>query len=136
MLFVTSRLRVLIVNKKRPVNLKLTSIRLPLTAYVSILHRISGIVLLLLVGVFLYALDLSLSSEENFNRLTEFLHMGWMKFVLWLMLSVLIYHFIAGIKHLVMDAGYAEGKKSGYAGAMISLVLTVSVIALLGVWIW
>ncbi len=56
------------VNSKRPVNLDLRTIKLPVTAYTSILHRISGVILFLGIAVLLFALDKSLSSEEGFEQ--------------------------------------------------------------------
>ncbi|WP_204311073.1 succinate dehydrogenase, cytochrome b556 subunit, partial [Stenotrophomonas maltophilia] len=55
-------------NSKRPVNLDLRTIKLPVTAYTSILHRISGVILFLGIAVLLFALDKSLSSEEGFEQ--------------------------------------------------------------------
>ncbi|MFX6250200.1 succinate dehydrogenase, cytochrome b556 subunit, partial [Acinetobacter baumannii] len=56
------------VNSKRPVNLDLRTIKLPVTAYTSILPRISGVILFLGIAVLLFALDKSLSSEEGFEQ--------------------------------------------------------------------
>ena len=56
-------------NKKRPVNLDLGSMKYPVTALTSILHRLSGILLFLCLFVMLYALGKSLSSEEGFNEI-------------------------------------------------------------------
>ena len=55
-------------NKKRPVNLDIRTIQLPLTALTSILHRISGIMLFIFLGLILYMLSKSLESEKGFNE--------------------------------------------------------------------
>lgn len=55
----------------RPVNLDIGTIKLPITAYASILHRISGVVLFVAVGILLWMLDASLASEESFNSLKQ-----------------------------------------------------------------
>ena len=123
-------------NSKRPVNLDLTTIRLPLPAYTSILHRISGVVLFVGIAFLLYAFDLSLSSEQNFQYLIALLHSPSVKLVTWALLTGLAYHLVAGIKHLIMDAGYAEGKRSGTAAAIITLILAVLLSALAGAWLW
>ena len=124
-------------NKKRPVNLELTSIKLPLTAYASILHRISGFLMIFIVAFLLAVLSCSLSTEEGFDQVYHLLHLPWVKFVVWLMLSAVVYHFIAGIKHLIMDMGFAEGEASGRAAAIVSFVLAAIAIVLLGVWmVW
>ena len=56
------------VNSKRPVNLDLRTIQLPITAYTSILHRISGVILFVGIAVLLFALDRSLASEDSFEQ--------------------------------------------------------------------
>ena len=120
----------------RPVNLDLSTVKFPMTAIVSILHRISGVVLLGGVLVLLYMLDMSLSSEETFNRLGEMLAMPVAKLVVWLVLAALSYHFVAGVRHLIMDMGIGESLKGGKLGAKLTLVLSIILILLAGVWVW
>ncbi|MGI9273711.1 MAG: succinate dehydrogenase, cytochrome b556 subunit [Endozoicomonas sp.] len=124
------------VNSKRPVNLDITTIKLPLPAYTSILHRISGVLLFVGVGFLLYGLDLSLTSEQSFAELKEILSSGLAKFIVWVLLSGLIYHFVAGVKHLLMDIGLGEGKESGKAGAIVTIAVSAVLIVLAGVWVW
>ncbi|MCY4177524.1 MAG: succinate dehydrogenase, cytochrome b556 subunit, partial [Endozoicomonadaceae bacterium] len=112
------------------------SVKFPLTAYTSILHRISGFFLLFFIAFFLYALRQSLEDAETFNALKSNLQTPWIKFVAWILLSTLAYHFIAGVKHLIADMGFAEEKDSGKTAAAIVLILTVIAVILLGVWIW
>ena len=124
------------VNSKRPVNLDITTIKLPLPAYTSILHRISGVILFIGLGFLLYGLELSLASEESFDSLKDLLSAPLSKFVIWGILSALIYHFIAGVKHLLMDVDVGDGKESGRFGAIVTLVLSSVLIILAGVWVW
>lgn len=124
------------VNSKRPVNLDITTIKLPLPAYTSILHRISGVVLFAGLGFLLYGLDLSLASEESFEALRELLASPLAKFIVWGILSALIYHFVAGVKHLLMDVDIGDGKESGRLGAVLTIVLSGVLIILAGVWVW
>ncbi|MET4695048.1 succinate dehydrogenase, cytochrome b556 subunit [Endozoicomonas lisbonensis] len=123
-------------NSKRPVNLDITTIKLPLPAYTSILHRLSGILLFIGVGLLIYALDLSLASEESFADLQVILSSGLAKFVLWVLLSGLIYHFVAGVKHLLMDIGIGEELESGRIGSIVTIVVSAVLIVLAGVWVW
>lgn len=58
------------------------------------------------------------------------------KIVTWLILSMLAYHIIAGVRHLLMDAGIGESLEAGRAGAYLVIVLGVIVAALIGAWIW
>lgn len=124
------------VNSKRPVNLDLTAIRLPLPAYTSILHRVSGVILFVGIAFLLYGLDLSLGSEESFVQLKECLQNPVAKFIVWGILSALAYHFVAGVKHLLMDIGIGEEKTSGVVGAKLTIAVSVVMIVLVGVWVW
>jgi succinate dehydrogenase / fumarate reductase cytochrome b subunit len=124
------------VQDKRPVNLDLSTIRLPITAYSSILHRISGILIFGGVAVLLWALQQSLAGEESFNQLKECLSGAFAKLVIWAILSGVIYHFLAGIKHLIMDMGIGETLEGGKKLSLAVLALSAVGILLAGVWIW
>jgi len=124
------------VNSKRPTNLDLTSMQLPLPAKASIIHRISGFVLFFAVAFMLTALAASLESEQSFADLKAAFDNGLVKFIAWGILSALGYHFVAGIKHLLMDMGIGESKEGGRTGAIITLVCGAIVIVLAGVWVW
>ena len=123
-------------NSNRPKNLDLTTIELPLPAKASIVHRISGFALFFAVAFMLTALNASLESAESFAELKSTFDNGLAKLITWLILSAVGYHLIAGIKHLVMDAGIGESKEGGKVGAIITLVGGAIVIALAGVWVW
>ena len=124
------------VNSQRPVNLDLRTIKLPVTAYTSILHRISGVILFVGIAVLLYGLDKSLASEEGFAEVKECLTSPLAKFVTWGLLSALLYHLVAGVRHLIMDMGIGETLEGGKLGSKIVLVVSAVVIVLVGVWIW
>ncbi|RJX80872.1 succinate dehydrogenase, cytochrome b556 subunit [Pseudomonas sp. LS-2] len=123
-------------NSQRPVNLDLRTIKLPVTAYTSILHRISGVILFVGIAIMLYALDKSLSSEEGFAAVKAGLTSPLAKLVIWGLLSALLYHLVAGIRHLIMDAGIGETLEGGKLGSKIVIAVSVVVIVLAGVWIW
>lgn len=123
-------------NSNRPKNLDLTTIELPLPGWTSILHRISGFALFFAVAFMLVALNASLESAESFAELKATFDNGLVKLITWLILSALGYHLVAGIKHLVMDAGIGESLEGGKVGAIITLVGGTTVIALAGVWVW
>ncbi|WP_407363134.1 succinate dehydrogenase, cytochrome b556 subunit [Pseudomonas luteola] len=124
------------VNSKRPVNLDLRTIKLPITAYTSILHRISGVILFIGLAALLYGLDLSLSSEDGFARVKAFLEYPLVKLVIWAVLSALLYHLVAGVRHLIMDMGAGETLQGGKLGSQIVLIVSAVLIVLVGVWIW
>ena len=123
-------------NKKRPVNLDIGTIQLPVTAYVSSLHRVSGVVLFAVVGLFLWILDSSLSSEESFNSIKEFTNIFVVQIIIWLSLAALIYHLVAGLRHLVMDYGYGETLSGGILGAKLVLVFSAILMLVAGLWLW
>nr|WP_250132023.1 succinate dehydrogenase, cytochrome b556 subunit [Stutzerimonas nitrititolerans] len=124
------------VKSQRPVNLDLRTIKLPITAYTSIIHRVSGVILFVGVAIMLLALDASLSSEEGFAEVKAYLSSPLVKLIVWGLLSALLYHLVAGIRHLIMDAGHGETLEGGKLGSKIVIAVSVVLILLAGVWIW
>lgn len=124
------------VKSQRPVNLDLSTIKFPLPAITSITHRISGIAIFFGVAFLIWGLGLSLESEESFNQLRECLDSVIAKLIIWAILAGLIYHFVAGCRHLLMDLGYFETLAGANALAKVVIVLSVVLIALAGVWVW
>ena len=74
-------------NKKRPVNLDIATITLPITPYVSILHRVSGVFLFAGVAFLLWMLDTSLNSQEGFDSVADIAANPICQFVLWAVLA-------------------------------------------------
>ena len=123
-------------DNKRPVNLDIGTIKLPVTSYVSILHRVSGVVLFFAVAVFLWMLESSLASEQSFDALAATLNNPVCQFIIWGSLAALAYHAIAGIRHLIMDFGIGEDSfESGRNSAWAAVVLAIVVIGLITGWI-
>ena len=120
----------------RPVNLDLGTIALPLPAKASILHRVSGVALFAAVAVLLYLFDLSLAGEEGFARAAGLLATTPAKLVIWAVLAALIYHTVAGVKHLLMDVGIGESLQGGILAARITFAVAAVLIVLAGVWVW
>lgn len=124
-------------NKKRPVNLDLNTIHMPLPAVTSILHRISGIALFFGAVFLIYILGLSLESEAGFQQSVTIMEESFFaKLIAWGLLSALIYHSVVGIKHLFMDAGHFEELESGLLAAKIALAVAGVLIIIAGVWVW
>lgn len=123
-------------SKQRPKNLNLFTIRFPIPAIISILHRISGVILFLIIPFMLWGLSLSLSSPQDFDDLHLFLLSPLIKFLIWGSLSAFIYHFIAGIRHLLMDVHVGEELKSGRLSAKLTLFISIILIILAGIWLW
>lgn len=127
------------VKSNRPVNLSMgqvleVNLKSPV-AIASILHRLSGVIVFLLVPVLLWLLDKSLSSPEGFAQVQEIFNGFFVRFIVWVFVAGLIYHFIAGVKHLLADLGFAEELQSGRIAATISLILSAIGIVAAFVWI-
>lgn len=120
----------------RPKNLNLFAIKWPLAAIASITHRISGVFIFIGVAALLYLLELSLESETGFDLAVELLANPLVKFITWAIVAALLYHLIAGIKHLLLDFGIGDTIQGGLRGSQITIVLAVVAIAVSGVWIW
>ena len=123
-------------NDKRPVNLDLTQFSFPLPALTSIVHRITGVALFVGVAILMYALDLSLVSEESFNSVKECFDGMLVKLIIWGVVSALLFHMVAGFKHLLMDLGIGETLEGGQLGAKLVILFSVVLILLAGAWLW
>jgi succinate dehydrogenase / fumarate reductase cytochrome b subunit len=124
------------VNDKRPVNLDIGTMRLPITAWASITHRASGVFIFAGMALLLWALDSSLRSPEGFASVRELLANPLLKLAVWAVVAGLIYHATAGVKHLLMDMGIGETMEGGILGAQIVFAVSAVLIVLAGVWIW
>jgi succinate dehydrogenase / fumarate reductase, cytochrome b subunit len=124
------------VNDKRPVNLDLTTIKFPVPALASITHRIAGIALFVAIPILLWLLDRSLASPESFAQTKELLAAPLAKLVIWAILAAVLYHLVAGIKHLIMDWGIGETLEGGRRAAILGFVVAAVLIILAGVWVW
>lgn len=127
---------ILIVNKKRPVNLDISTISLPVPGIVSFLHRVSGIFLFAGMAALLWMLGTSLDSPEGFASVRDISSSLPCKIILWTVLAALAYHTVAGVRHLFMDCGVGESLNGGRAGAKIVLFVAVVLMVLAGFWVW
>lgn len=130
--------------KTRPVftNIHVTQIvsyRLPPAGIVSILHRISGVVMFLLLPFVVWMLDNSLSSEISFEAFTNVFVAGaaglpgwFVKLVALGLIWAYLHHFIAGVRHLWMDATHSVSKAQGHSSAVLTLALSLVLTAALG----
>ncbi|WP_083908873.1 succinate dehydrogenase, cytochrome b556 subunit [Faucicola boevrei] len=107
------------VNSKNPV------------AMASITHRVSGIVLFLLVPVVLWIFQTSLATPEGFEQIFSNVLV---KLLAWVFVAALGYHFVMGVKHLLADMGLNEELKSGRTATIIGFVLAA--IWVVGSFVW
>lgn len=123
-------------EKQRPVYLNLAQYRFPPMAIVSICHRISGVLLFLFLPLMLYILHQAIHSADSYASLNLCLQAVGMKFLVWVMLSALWFHVVAGIRHLLMDLGIGESLKGGRLGAYAVFVIVALLMIVMGVWVW
>jgi succinate dehydrogenase / fumarate reductase cytochrome b subunit len=124
------------VNKQRPVNLDLSTIKMHPAANASILHRVSGVMMVFAIGILLLTLSTSLSSAEGFAQIQGYLDGFFFKFIIFGCLSALTYHLLAGVRHLLMDLGHFEELASGNISAKVIIVTWLVLSAVIGVWLW
>ncbi len=132
--------------KKRPEFRNINAItdlptyRLPAAGIVSILHRISGAIMFLLMPFIIWMFDTSISSEISFARFTSAFNVGMLylpgfvwKLVALALIWAYLHHFIAGLRHLWMDTSHAAvSKEFGKTSAVVTLVLSIGLTLVLG----
>lgn len=123
-------------KSNRPINLSLDQViavnsKSPI-AIASILHRISGIVLFLLTPVLLCVLQTSLSSSDGFDAVFDNVAL---RFVVWVFVAGIAYHFVMGVKHLFADMGVGENLAQARTISTISLVIAAILIVASFVWV-
>ena len=117
----------------------LTTYRLPAAGWVSILHRVSGALMFLLLPLIVWLFDTSVSSELSYERFSAAFSAGigfvpgWLfKLVVLAIIWAYLHHLIAGLRHLYMDARHAVTKQFGKSSAIATLVLSIGLTLVLG----
>lgn len=117
----------------------LPTYRLPAAGIVSILHRVSGALMFLLMPFIIWMFDTSISSEISFARFTSVFNIGvgvvpgwFVKLVALALIWAFLHHFIAGLRHLWMDARHAVSKEFGKSSAVFTLTVSVGLTVVLG----
>ena len=116
----------------------LPTYRLPPAGWVSILHRVSGALMFLLMPFIIWMFDSSITSEISFASFAAAFNVGigfvpgwFMKLVALAIIWAYLHHFIAGIRHLYMDTFHAVTKEFGKSSAVATLVLSLGLTAVL-----
>jgi succinate dehydrogenase / fumarate reductase cytochrome b subunit len=104
---------------------QIVTYRLPPGGIVSILHRVSGAVMFLLLPFVLFLFDKSLTSEISFGTFKAITSNGFAKLVLLVLLWAYLHHFVAGIRHLFMDMHIGVDKDTGRQTAISVLVISL-----------
>ena len=105
----------------------------------SILHRISGAVMFLLLPLIVWLFDTSVSSEISFAKFKAAFNVGigiapgwFVKLLVLALIWAYLHHLIAGVRHLYMDVQHAVSKEFGKSSAIVTLVLSLGLTAVLG----
>jgi succinate dehydrogenase / fumarate reductase cytochrome b subunit len=124
------------VRRERPKNLDLATVKFPITATASILHRVSGIIVFIALAIFLTLLNYSLTSEADFSRVAGYFDNFLIEFVMWGSLTALAYHAVFGVRHMIQDLGVWEEMESASLSAKAGFVITAVLSALAGILVW
>jgi succinate dehydrogenase / fumarate reductase cytochrome b subunit len=84
----------------------------------------------------IWAWAISLQSAEGFDYVKALLNSHLAKFIAWGTITVLTYHLLGGVRHLIMDMGHWEELDSGNLSAKITIGLWIVLAVLAGVWVW
>ena len=116
----------------------LPNYRLPAAGWVSILHRVSGALMFLLMPFIIWMFDSSITSEISYAKFAAAFNVGlgfipgwFMKLVALAIIWAYLHHFIAGLRHLYMDTFHAVTKEFGKSSAVTTLVLSLGLTAVL-----
>ncbi len=132
-------------KKKRPEfrNLNLFSdvstYRLPLAGFISILHRVSGMLMFILLPLVIWMFDTSVSSEISFGRFSAAFNVGlgfvpgwFIKLVTLALIWAYLHHLAAGVRHLYLDVSHKTTKDFGRQSAVATLVFSIGLTLILG----
>jgi succinate dehydrogenase / fumarate reductase cytochrome b subunit len=113
--------------------------RLPVAGVVSILHRISGLLMFALLPFIIWMFDASVTSEISYDGFTNAFVAGigiapawFIKLVTLGLIWSFLHHFVSGVRHLWMDATHSVSKEQGKNSAIITLVLSLLLTVMLG----
>jgi succinate dehydrogenase / fumarate reductase cytochrome b subunit len=120
-------------TKQRPKHLALNEIRLPLAGFASILHRISGAGLFLLLPFLIWLLQLSLGSTQGNAEMFAAVTGNWLvKLILLGLVWAFLHHFCMGIRILLIDVHVGVEKDQARSSAMAVMVVSLALTAIFG----
>jgi len=118
---------------------QIVAYRLPPAGIVSILHRVSGVLMFLLMPFIIWMFDASVTSEVSYGAFQAAFAAGvgfvpgwFLKLVVLALIWAYLHHLIAGLRHLWMDATHAVTKEFGRVSALVTLALSVLLTLALG----
>jgi succinate dehydrogenase / fumarate reductase, cytochrome b subunit len=117
----------------RPVYLDLFRIYLPLAGWVSILHRVTGVLLFAAVPLGVWALSISLSGESGFQQVTDWIVHPLARLLLLLLVWAFALHFFAGLRHLALDVHWGVELRRARQSSL-AVMLATGLVTLLAAW--
>lgn len=123
-------------KRNRPKNLNLFTIRLPINAIVSIMHRMSGMALFVMIPALLWALNASTESAQTYVELSLFLTHWLVKLLLIALSWAFFHHFYAGLRHLAMDVHWMTSLQKARLSSRFVLVLVAISVIFFAISIW
>lgn len=123
-------------KRNRPKNLNLFTIRLPINAIVSIMHRMSGMALFVMIPALLWALNASTESAQTYVELSLLLTHWLVKLLLIALSWAFFHHFYAGLRHLAMDVHWMTSLQKARLSSRFVLVLVAMSVIFFAISIW
>ena len=120
----------------RPKHLNLLVIKLPLPGILSILHRVSGVILLGSLPFALAALEWSLGSEKEYEQIASCLSHPFIKLFVWGVAWALFHHLCAGIRFLLLDIHIGIELPAARFSSVVAFVASIFLTLIFGVWLW
>ena len=121
---------------KPPKNLNLFTIRLPVPAMVSILHRVSGVVLFVFMPLLTISLYWSTRNEAIFHLILQVFDTTLLKIIKTLMIWCIIHHLMAGTRHIMLDLHYGMDLIVARFTSKVVLIISFAVTFFVGYWVW
>lgn len=119
-------------SRKRPKYLNLIKIKLPIAGIASILHRVSGVGIFLMLPLLVWLLELSLRSPESFEAMKQVAAHPLLKLILIGLLWALLHHFCMGIRILLIDIHVGVEKQQAHSSAVAVMVISLALTAIFG----
>lgn len=124
-------------NNTRPVNLDLATVKFPITAIASILHRICAVISWVGLGVLIFTLSSALKSEAGYNAVASAIAGSFLyQFLIWGFLTAFGYYCMGTLKHIIQDFGYCEDFEGGQKISWAAIALGILLSLFSGVLIW
>jgi succinate dehydrogenase / fumarate reductase, cytochrome b subunit len=122
--------------RKRPKNLNLFTIRLPVNAVVSIMHRASGMALFLVLPLLLWSFQVSLENANGYAHIYLMANHWCSKLILIAISWAFFHHFFAGLRHLAMDVHWMTSLQKSRLSSRMVIGVSIVCVVIFSIWVW